>query len=164
MTQAALQLDAGRAAAEAVTPPAAAALAFVVHGTPQPAGSKRRVPIPGAGMAGFRTIDDNRKAGPWKDQVAQRGGEAMAGRPVFQGALALTLTFYRVRPKGHFGVRGLRAGAPGYPTTKPDVTKLVRAVEDALTGVVWRDDAQVVDQNVRKRYGPERVEIEVREL
>ena len=48
---------------------------------------------------------------------------------------------------------------------RPDATKLVRAVEDALTGLVWRDDAQVVIQTVRKRYGhPERAEIFVQEI
>lgn len=55
--------------------------------------------------------------------------------------------------------------ANAYPITKPDSTKLVRAVEDALTGVLWGDDAQVVDQHVFKRYGvPERAEIEVRSM
>ena len=45
------------------------------------------------------------------------------------------------------------------------MTKLVRAVEDALTGLVWRDDAQVVVQTVRKRYGhPERAEVLVQEI
>ena len=34
-------------------------------------------------------------------------------------------------------------------------TKLIRAVEDALTGIVWRDDAQVAVQKVAKVYGDE---------
>ena len=49
-----------------------------------------------------------------------------------------------------------------YPTVKPDSSKLLRAVEDSLTGTVWHDDAQVVSTQVEKRYGvPQRVEIEV---
>jgi Holliday junction resolvase RusA-like endonuclease len=49
-----------------------------------------------------------------------------------------------------------------YPTTKPDSLKLARGAEDSLTGIIYRDDAQVIDLNVKKRYGsPARVEIEV---
>ena len=48
------------------------------------------------------------------------------------------------------------------PDTKPDLTKLVRAAEDSLRGVLWRDDAQVVRQVTEKRWGePARVEIAV---
>ena len=38
-------------------------------------------------------------------------------------------------------------------TTKPDADKLSRAILDSLTGVCWRDDAQVVDLRARKVYG-----------
>ena len=39
-----------------------------------------------------------------------------------------------------------------YVTVKPDVDKLARAVLDAMTGVVFRDDAQVVKLEVEKQY------------
>ena len=35
-------------------------------------------------------------------------------------------------------------------TKTPDIDKLLRAALDALTGVVWRDDAQVAEVSVRK--------------
>lgn len=38
-------------------------------------------------------------------------------------------------------------------TVKPDATKLWRSTEDALTGIAWRDDAQISVQVVEKRYG-----------
>jgi Holliday junction resolvase RusA-like endonuclease len=45
------------------------------------------------------------------------------------------------------------------------VLKLARAVEDALTGVVWRDDAEIVAEGLAKLYGtPERVEISITEV
>jgi crossover junction endodeoxyribonuclease RusA len=48
------------------------------------------------------------------------------------------------RPKTHLTSKGLlRSGAPRYHTQAPDVDKLLRAVLDALTGVVWHDDKQV---------------------
>lgn len=156
MSQAALELGTGvpAAAGSAAGPPV---LSFTVHGTPAPAGSKS------VSRAG-RVFDNSRKSRPWKTQVAQAAGDAMAGRPLLQGPLQLHATFYRKRPQGHTGARGLKPGAPAYPTSAPDTTKLLRAIEDAMEGVVYTNDAQIVDQNVRKRYGPERVEIEIREL
>lgn len=76
--------------------------------------------------------------------------------------LSLKLTFYLKRPSGHYRT-GKYAGeikesfAQAYPTPKPDLTKLVRAAEDALTGIVWKDDSQVVKQATKKVYcGPEK--------
>ncbi len=47
----------------------------------------------------------------------------------------------------------------------PDVDKLARCALDALSGVVIKDDAQVVELYARKRYGePERLEVAVHEL
>lgn len=45
---------------------------------------------------------------------------------------------------------------------RPDCSKLIRATEDALTGIIYTDDAQIVSIHAEKFYGqPERVEIEV---
>jgi predicted short-subunit dehydrogenase-like oxidoreductase (DUF2520 family) len=45
------------------------------------------------------------------------------------------------------------------------VLKLARGVEDALTGIVWRDDAQIVVEHLEKRYGsPARCEVRVKYL
>ena len=61
------------------------------------------------------------------------------------------------RPKGHYRTGKnaliLRKNAPEHPTTKPDATKLLRSTEDALTGILWKDDAQIWCQNVTKTYG-----------
>ena len=145
----------------------AARLVVVVYGEAAPAGSKRSVMVGSKdGPKFMRTIDANPKAAKWKDLVAQEAGRAMAGRDLLRGALEVTFTFFRRRPKGHFRTNGgVRPSAPGHPTTRPDATKLVRGVEDALTGVVWNDDAQIVAQGAFKCWGePERVVIVVREL
>jgi Holliday junction resolvase RusA-like endonuclease len=141
---------------------------FTVLGKPQPAGSKKGFKHPITGRVII--TDDNSKAGPWKQQV----GWAAAGQvaELWTGALELTVVFHIARPKGHYrsgkNAHLLRDSAPRYPVVKPDATKLLRAVEDALTGVLWRDDAQIVDQHVWKRYvddgQPERCEVLVREL
>lgn len=130
-----------------------AKIAFTVHGVAQTAGSKRAFPFAKkSGGLGVRVTDDNAKSRDWKTLVALEAGRAYSG-PLLDGALRLTLVFHRPRPKGHFGKRGLLASAAAYPTTKPDVLKLARAVEDALTGVIWRDDAQICQEILEKRYG-----------
>ncbi len=40
-----------------------------------------------------------------------------------------------------------------HPTKKPDVDNLVKLTSDALNGVVWVDDAQLVQVMATKRYG-----------
>ena len=139
---------------------------FTVWGEAVPAGSKTSF---GKG----RVVDSGEKrkkkmkTSEWRSHVQKAAGEAMADSELFPGALNLLVTFYMPRPKGHFGT-GRNAGtlkksAPAYPIVMPDTTKLLRAVEDAMTGVVWRDDAQVVDQHARKVYatGPAHVYIAV---
>lgn len=135
-------------------------VSFTVYGLAQPAGSKTIARASG-GRAWVR--DDAKRSRPWKTQVSQTAGEAMNGTGLLEGALELSVIFTVPRPAGHFGVRGLRPSAPEHPTKRPDVTKLLRAVEDALTGVVWRDDAQVVAQHAYKVYGePASASVEVK--
>lgn len=123
---------------------------FTVYGVAQPAGSKRA----GMSKSGKMFVrDDAKRSRPWKTQVSQAAGDAMNGTGLLDGPLELSVIFTVPRPKGHYGARGLRPSAPAYPAVRPDVTKLLRAVEDACTGIVWRDDAQVVEQHAVKRYG-----------
>ena len=69
------------------------------------------------------------------------------------GPLSLTVTFYLRRPKCHRCASGaLKPDAPLYPTSKPDTTKLIRSIEDALTSVAWVDDALIVNQHGYKRF------------
>jgi Holliday junction resolvase RusA-like endonuclease len=131
------------------------AIAFTVFGNAVPAGSKTT----GHTNQGRTFVRDSsgHRGKDWRRNVAQEAGVAMHRRHLLDGPLELHVVFYVPRPKGHYG-SGRNAGvvksaAPAYPTVKPDVTKLLRAVEDACTGVVWRDDAQVVTQHAQKRYG-----------
>lgn len=139
---------------------------FTVAGVAAPAGSKRAFPNRRTG--GVIVTDDSKRSRPWKAAVSTAAADAMDG-PMLDGPLELTITFYLPRPKSHFGsgrnASSVRGGAPAFPTVKPDVSKLIRAVEDAITGIVWRDDAQVIAQHAFKEYGlTARTEIEVRSL
>ena len=140
---------------------------FVVYGQPAPGGSKR-------GFYNHRArrviiTDDSARSRPWKAQVSDAAADAMAGRELEQGPVAITIRFYLPRPKGHYGTGAnggrVRPSAPTWPAVKPDVDKLSRTVLDAMTGIVYRDDAQVVVKTVEKHYGqPARAELTVQRM
>lgn len=134
-------------------------VSIVVYGAAAPAGSKTT----GVTKDGRRFVRDSSKGSyAWKDRVAGEAGKIMDGREILEGPLWLNALFVVARPKSHYGRRGLLPSAPSHPTVRPDATKLLRAVEDAMKGIVYRDDAQVVRQVAFKDYGhPERVEIQV---
>jgi Holliday junction resolvase RusA-like endonuclease len=52
-------------------------------------------------------------------------------------------------------------GGSHYHTKRPDLDNLVKSVKDALTGVIWKDDAQIIRLTAEKRYGQEMVVISV---
>jgi len=144
---------------------------FTVYGTPQPAGSK----VGGLRKDGRVFVRDAaKKSRPWKDDVARTAALAMVrgtspdangNEPLLDGPVMVTMHFFVTRPKGHFGKRGLRPSAPEFPTTRPDLLKFARGVEDACTGIVWRDDAQIISELLLKHYGePARVEISIQRV
>lgn len=137
------------------------ALSFFVAGHPSPGGSKTAQVLRDRG-GGVRMVngrplviyrDAAKRAPAWKEAVRGAAALAMCEGPPLDGPLKLVLVFYMPRPKGHFRTNGeLKPAAPAWPTVKPDCTKLVRPVEDAMTGIVWHDDAQVVVQGASKQY------------
>jgi Holliday junction resolvase RusA-like endonuclease len=126
-----------------------AVIQFFVPGVPQPGGSKRAFVVAGRAVV----TEDAKRNKPWRASVAMAGHEAHAG-PLLDGPLAVSFLFVLARPRGHFTPRGaLRKSAPKHPAVKPDVLKLARSTEDALTGVLWRDDSRTVALVARKVYG-----------
>jgi Holliday junction resolvase RusA-like endonuclease len=144
------------AAGAAVT--AAGQQQFFVPGVPVPKGSAKAFVNRHTGKV--QVMQDNRdKQKPWASLIglcaSEQGIEPMAG------AACLQVCFYMPRPKWHYGAGRnagkLRATAPRCHTKKPDLDKLVRCVKDALTGVAWHDDSQVVEVTAMKLYAQERI-------
>lgn len=127
---------------------------FFVAGIPKPAGSKRGFYIPK--LKRVVITDDCATSRDWKTDVKHEGQRQYSGE-LLDCPICLKLTFFVTRPKSHYrsgkNSHLLRDGAPMRPTTKPDVLKLARGVEDALTGVIWKDDALIVDEWLLKEYG-----------
>lgn len=74
--------------------------------------------------------------------------------PFVEVALVVELTFRLDRPVGHWAKKGdgLIKKAPAYPRRKPDLDKLTRQVLDALSGILFDDDARVVRLIVEKEF------------
>ena len=139
-------------------------LTFTAFGAPAPSGSKTRGTSP-SGVTYLRPASKRQK--PWQADVAQAAGIAMMGRPLLEGPLRLDVIFFRPRPKDHYKASGglsAKGERSRYPTSAPDTTKLVRAVEDAIQGIVVRNDASFVKLRATKAWGePARAMVEVLE-
>lgn len=135
--------------------PGAVSVHFRTLGTPAPQGSKRvmRGRLIDANAATLRPYRAALAADAMDALEARCGDEATPTRM----AVVVTAVFVLARPAGHWGsgrnAARLRPSAPAWPGVKPDVDKMARAVLDALTGVLWVDDAQVVDLHATKVYG-----------
>lgn len=137
-------------------------IAFQVLGKPAPAGSKRGF------VVGGRVVltDASKRTKPWQALVQSVALDAMNGSPPLEGPLVAFLSFEERRPQSHFNSKG-ELNAEGrrkpYPTKAPDLLKLARAVEDALSGVCYRDDSQIVAEHLSKSYADiDAVYIEIR--
>lgn len=144
-------------------------LAFTVYGVPAPQGSL--VPVRSASTGRMFVKQSCKRTMPWRQDVASAAVRAVAASewawPTDQ-PVELYARFFLPRPRGHFGKRGILGSAPALPDRKPDLSKLVRAIEDALTGIVYRDDALIVRESAAKLYvddnRPPRVEVSIEVL
>lgn len=118
-------------------------ITFRVYGIPQTKGSTKAFMRPG--MRFPVVTNDNTKNKNWAATVS---AEAMRVRPtaLLLGPLKLDLVFHLPKPK-YLPKRRI-----SWPTKKPDLSKTTRSVEDALTGIIWRDDAQIVQSTQAKIY------------
>jgi crossover junction endodeoxyribonuclease RusA len=116
-------------------------LTFTVIGDPAPQGSKRHV---GNGVM----IESSKRVKPWREAVAAAAFAARNGQPPLDGPLTLTVTFWLPQPAS----LSKRKAALG-PFRKPDLSKLIRSTEDALTtsGAI-ADDARIVRIVAEKRF------------
>lgn len=133
---------------------------FTVYGEPVAQG---RPKFSTAG--GFPKAYDPAKSRHYKDYVRLAATEHAPAVPL-EGPLGMVLTVYRSTPKS-FSKRKAALAEDGKltPTTKPDVDNYLKGVKDALKGVIWRDDSQVVEVYARKRYSARpRIEVKIKEL
>lgn len=100
---------------------------------------------------------DNAKLKGWRAAISAAAETAWGERlPLEDDDLAVECDFYLKRPEDHWGTgrnaHQLKDGKPARPRGIPDVDKLLRAVLDGLTGVVYRDDSMVTASPPEKHY------------
>jgi Holliday junction resolvase RusA-like endonuclease len=130
-------------------------MTFYVHDRPAPQGSKRI--YPNGGMK-----ESSPGLGNWRAAVVHAalnakgdiGSGVIFPKPM---PLRLSITFHFKRPKNHYRTGKfqdqLKPDAPHYMAQMPDLSKLIRATEDAITqAAVWTDDAQVVMIHAHQVY------------
>ena len=88
-----------------------------------------------------------------KQRIAYAVKAAAIDLTLADGPVKLTVFARFARPKAHRKANGtLRDSAPVYHTQKPDGSNILKLVEDALTGIAWRDDAQIWDATITKDW------------
>ena len=124
------------------------AVEFFVPG--QPVGKGRPRATVRAGRARLYTPAKTEK---YEARVALFAQQAMAGRPVMAGPVALSVTALFPIPPSWPKKRqaAARAGTEQH-TKRPDADNCAKAILDGLNGVVWKDDSQVVTLSIEKRY------------
>lgn len=131
---------------------------FTVHGTPQPKGSARAFVPKGWTRAVVTSANPNLKN--WEALVRTELQRVMTTTSpavlaeLFEAPVSVTLIFRVARPKS-LPKRVVHA------TKKPDLDKLVRGAIDAMNGVLFRDDAQVVAIGTRKLYADVAAQLDV---
>lgn len=113
----------------------------IVYGSPAPQGSKKFVGLSKTGRG--LMVESSKKVKPWRMDVkdaAEKAVKAHAMLAPLDGPLVVSMVFTMPKP----------ASAPKrrttWPDKKPDVSKLARSTEDALSDAgLWVDDARVVE-------------------
>jgi len=140
---------------------------FTVPGQPVPQGSLS--PFVHA-KTGRVVTPQKRSLVEWRETIAWHARQSGIPAEPTLNPVRVHLDFWLQRPKRHFGTgrnkSDLKATAPVWCVSRPDLDKVVRACLDALTAVIWRDDSQVVAVAASKGWtgAMPRVEIEVHEI
>lgn len=102
----------------------------------------------------------------WRNDVANAAIAAYGeGRSLMTGPILMRTVIYRAPTQGltlKDGSLSAKGKREPVPITRPDLLKQMRGIEDALTGVIYKDDSQISDHSVMGRWGePARVDIKI---
>ena len=136
-------------------------IVFTIPGTPVGKGRPRF-----ARRGAFVTTYTPEKTASYENLVKVKAEEAMVGRELIAGAVAVTILLFITPPASWSNKKMLQAlNHEIMPTTKPDVDNIIKGIFDAMNEIVWNDDKQVVDVTIRKRYAnTARATVEVRPI
>lgn len=124
---------------------------FTVPGAPVAKGRPRIT-----ARGGFARAYTPAKTRAYEDLIRVEAFAAMEGKDPYDGPVALCVTAYVAMPK-RLTKAQREAAFDGVfvPTTRPDADNFAKAALDGCNAILFRDDAQVTELTVRKRYGAE---------
>ena len=97
---------------------------------------------------------DPRTAHEWRETVAIVVGSAVS-KPI-EGPVELSLAFFFPRPKSHYGTGKnselVKPSAPVHHAQKPDIDNVIKSTLDAMNGILYQDDKQVIRLQAEKRW------------
>jgi len=104
---------------------------------------------------GPRVIHYSSRVAQWHNLIREAALTAIPQHWPIDASIEIDMVFVLPRPKYHRKPNGtLREKyREAQHVSMPDLDKLARAVLDALTGIAWRDDAQVGYIMATKQYG-----------
>ena len=123
---------------------------FRIPGKVQPQGRPRA-----SSRGGYVRLYDPPTSRDYKKHVKEVAKEYAPSEPL-EGPLHVRMTFSKQYLKSW--TKKQRANAEDgilLPTTKPDIDNLSKGIMDALNGVIWKDDSQVVELLLSKIYDDE---------
>jgi Holliday junction resolvase RusA-like endonuclease len=126
-----------------------AGISIVVAGPPVPKGRPRLSAVHGRARAFTPT-----KTRRYEDLIRLEAARVMDGKAQLDGPTRVTVRAFMPMPQAlaKHKIKGPSAEAGVIrPITKPDVDNFAKVI-DALNGIVWRDDNQVVELTVSKFY------------
>ena len=104
------------------------------------------------GTGKFTRLVDEPDRKDFKAKVSLFAASAMTGSDPLAGPLRMRVEFLRPRPASWPKRPTQACPWPEYPYRKPDVDNMVKIASDALSGIVWHDDAQVCERTERKAW------------
>ena len=125
------------------------------------------VPVPQARPRFTRSghVYEPTKCKDYKAVVSIAARAAMKGKEPITGPVVVYCRFIFPVPKGWTKAKKKEAmGGVSRPLKRPDGDNLEKLVWDALTGIVWSDDAQIVQWAGAKWYGNPETVVKVIEI
>lgn len=110
-----------------------------IAGTPRPQGSKKAYNRNGK----IVLVESATGLKEWRDQIRLEYQAANLAK--YERPMAVVVDLMFCLPQ-------IKRPVHRFPTVKPDIDKLARAVLDALTGVAYDDDSQVTQLTLQKVY------------
>lgn len=122
---------------------------FYVRGIPQTQGSTKAFVVKGRPII----TSTNKNLKDWRTLVALEA-QNHAPAALFSGGVNVKATFFLPKPKR-------MAKKYWRHTKRPDLDKLIRAICDSLTGIVYKDDSQVFGIDATKLYASDQFPVGV---